>query len=1119
VTGTDSEDDRGEFGVASDADDAVDFVGLGPDIGEAEGSVTAPRPFSPTPVFYTAPSHAHDHYSTLSAPTAHNTSRGNAMEVTFLGTSSSSPSERRNVSGVALKPSADATTWLFDCGDGTLQRVLSSPNVALHEVNKIFVSHYHSDHVLGLPQFIIAWQAVQGLRFAVPKGPVTAPRIESQHAWMPAASAAAAAAAAAVGTNAADADAETDADAAAAAAAGADAAALIRQRHLKMLANKQESRLLRVYGPCGVGAFVWESCRFSRPRTIAGVEFHEFIPSGTPLSALPPAALYFNNLPPTFCPPLPLKGSAEYNACHPRYRVRYYFADDTTDLSRCTVELTAQGPRVVSLATLGTALETRTSTSPLFTTARAAATPPLKFVFGDVKVTAVAVPHSAPSWAYAVERSPMTRLVAQRLASVAPGPHLRVLKAGRAVVAPALASVLALVAALNASGGDTTGLPDGLRALLEFLCDLAPWCAHASIVRFGSYDVSSLRMATRATPFLVPLPAAEEAYARLSAAGALARAPVPRHRKTVSGPGRPASSAEAAVRERLTAEAAAAAAVALHVPQTEAAAAAAAAATAAAAAAEAEASAAAADEEEEDDGARLCHPDLLPPGFPAALANHMVYICPLATMQTQAAQKVVLSFDTCGLRAAHPEGLAACARPDLLVHESTYLRGGAETDKAAVSRWHSTSRMAGEAAVALGAKTLVLNHFSLRYSESFLTGVYAPRRSALLRNACDALEVSAAENLNLSRLVHRTDYSIGDHVLEAAASAGILVESAPGGAPTRSPPGGFDPDAEPRPVTAARPLARVLLDAVRNTPDAVGISGSDGARGGYSSIGARRAYRFGRAPGDRSALASALAAGWPRLAAPGAGVGASAAAGAGRHAGAAAGTAGASRSGQTPSLVMAAHDLAVFRVAMSRRDEVVHTSYTSVAAPGPGQGQGQGPARQAPRARAPDAETDRVLESPAAVLPPSAAAGTSGGATTAAQLGASATDKIAELAKAAELLKVFKRAVPPAVELAPSVRGGAAALQGIWSTEAAVAAAVAVNEALGESRTFDPPAPDAAIVGPRAGESDGGQLQGPLPYLSPLRIWTEDHGDTMARLVMNNELINIESADPWAQKH
>jgi ribonuclease Z len=72
------------------------------------------------------------------------------MKLTFLGTSSGAPSRSRNVSSMALQLPQQATLWLFDCGEATQHQILRSP-LRLSQLERIFFTHLHGDHLFGLP--------------------------------------------------------------------------------------------------------------------------------------------------------------------------------------------------------------------------------------------------------------------------------------------------------------------------------------------------------------------------------------------------------------------------------------------------------------------------------------------------------------------------------------------------------------------------------------------------------------------------------------------------------------------------------------------------------------------------------------------------------------------------------------------------------------------------------------------------------------------------------------------------------------------------------------------------------------------------------------------------------
>jgi ribonuclease Z len=70
------------------------------------------------------------------------------MQVIFLGTGGSIPTPKRGLSAIAVRRKNELL--LFDCGEGT-QRQMIQAGVGFHRKAKIFVTHMHGDHVLGLP--------------------------------------------------------------------------------------------------------------------------------------------------------------------------------------------------------------------------------------------------------------------------------------------------------------------------------------------------------------------------------------------------------------------------------------------------------------------------------------------------------------------------------------------------------------------------------------------------------------------------------------------------------------------------------------------------------------------------------------------------------------------------------------------------------------------------------------------------------------------------------------------------------------------------------------------------------------------------------------------------------
>jgi len=70
------------------------------------------------------------------------------IKLTFLGTGSMVPTKERN--HVAALISYKNENILVDCGEGT-QRQLKLVDISPTKVTKILISHWHGDHVLGLP--------------------------------------------------------------------------------------------------------------------------------------------------------------------------------------------------------------------------------------------------------------------------------------------------------------------------------------------------------------------------------------------------------------------------------------------------------------------------------------------------------------------------------------------------------------------------------------------------------------------------------------------------------------------------------------------------------------------------------------------------------------------------------------------------------------------------------------------------------------------------------------------------------------------------------------------------------------------------------------------------------
>src|SRR5215210_6502751 len=90
------------------------------------------------------------------------------LDLLFLGTAGSSPSPRRGLPATLVRRGGDRL--LFDCGEGT-QRQLMRSAVGLIELAELFITHFHADHVLGLPGMLKTFALRQRERALVVYGP------------------------------------------------------------------------------------------------------------------------------------------------------------------------------------------------------------------------------------------------------------------------------------------------------------------------------------------------------------------------------------------------------------------------------------------------------------------------------------------------------------------------------------------------------------------------------------------------------------------------------------------------------------------------------------------------------------------------------------------------------------------------------------------------------------------------------------------------------------------------------------------------------------------------------------------------------------------------------------
>lgn len=91
------------------------------------------------------------------------------IEITFLGTGSMQPTKTRNHSAILLRFKDE--NILLDCGEGT-QRQMRIAGLKPAKISKLLISHWHGDHVFGIPGLLSAMGADKYAKILDIYGPI-----------------------------------------------------------------------------------------------------------------------------------------------------------------------------------------------------------------------------------------------------------------------------------------------------------------------------------------------------------------------------------------------------------------------------------------------------------------------------------------------------------------------------------------------------------------------------------------------------------------------------------------------------------------------------------------------------------------------------------------------------------------------------------------------------------------------------------------------------------------------------------------------------------------------------------------------------------------------------------
>lgn len=107
----------------------------------------------------------------------------NVFQLSFLGTGARGASKFRNYNSIMLD--LGEQNWLFDAGEGTLRQTIRNEKKSVVNTSRIFISHLHMDHVLGLINVVVTSCTKQNTLHPNMKKKTMAKALEPLHIYGP----------------------------------------------------------------------------------------------------------------------------------------------------------------------------------------------------------------------------------------------------------------------------------------------------------------------------------------------------------------------------------------------------------------------------------------------------------------------------------------------------------------------------------------------------------------------------------------------------------------------------------------------------------------------------------------------------------------------------------------------------------------------------------------------------------------------------------------------------------------------------------------------------------------------------------------------------------------------